>query len=207
MNIVYLLVGILVAILSALPLGASNIAVINTTIKKNTKQALKIAITAGIAEVILSYSALHYNQPVKNFFNTNLWIQFLIAFILLSVGTFLFFKRQTSESPKKRRLTRSKYALGFILGMMNPPVLIFWVLAINFLNDNYFILSLQSSLSVLVLFFTGVYLGKLLTLYAYSKISMIIRNKIQNITLIINKVTGLLLFSIGCFQAIKLYFI
>jgi len=61
MILIYLFVGLLASILSALPLGASNIAVINTTLKQNTKQAFKIAITAGIAEVILSYYALHSN--------------------------------------------------------------------------------------------------------------------------------------------------
>ena len=55
MIVIYFLIGILASIIGALPLGASNIAVINTTIKQNAKQAFKIAITAGIAEVVLSY--------------------------------------------------------------------------------------------------------------------------------------------------------
>ncbi len=67
MILVYFLIGISASILSALPLGASNIAVINTTLKQNAKQAFKIAITAGIAEVILSYYALHCNMVVKDF--------------------------------------------------------------------------------------------------------------------------------------------
>ena len=42
MILIYFFVGILAALLGALPLGASNIAVINTTIKQNAKQAFKI---------------------------------------------------------------------------------------------------------------------------------------------------------------------
>ena len=66
-------------------------------------------------------------------------------------------------------------------------------------------LSLQSSLLVLFLFFTGIYLGKLLTLYLYSKFSLIIKNRVQNINHTVNKITGILLVVIATFQAVKLY--
>lgn len=205
MIIVYLIIGIMASVLSALPLGASNIAVINTTLKQNAKQAFKIAITAGIAEVILSYYALHCNRVVKDFFNNNLWVQVVIVCLLFIIGGFLFFKKQSENKPKKRKLTQSKYATGFVLGIINPPVLIYWVIAFGILNNNDIMLSLQSSFSVLFLFFSGVYIGKLLTLYVYSRISITIKNKVQNITFLINKVTGVLLVFIGFVQAIKLY--
>jgi len=64
-------------------------------------------------------------------------------------------------------------------------------------------LSLQSSISVLFLFFTGVYFGKVFTLYLYSKCSLLIKNKVHNISLVINKVTGVLLVLIGLTNAIR----
>ncbi len=205
MIVVYLLIGILAAILGALPLGASNIAVINTTLKQNAKKAFKIAIASGIAEVILSYYALHSNKVIIHFFNDNTWVQVSIVILLLAVGSFLFFKKHSEKPPKKQKLTQSKYATGFFLGILNPPVLIYWVIAFGIMNNNNIMLSLQSSLSVLFLFFFGVYLGKLLTLYFYSRFSLLIKNKVQNISLVINKVTGVLLVVIAFVQAVKLY--
>lgn len=207
MNVVYLFIGFLAAILSALPLGASNIAVINTTLKENATQAFKIAITAGIAEVLLSYYALDCNEVITNFFSNNLWLQTLIVVVLFLVGSYLFFKKQTDKKLKTFKLTKSKYTIGFLLGILNPPVLIFWVIAFGVLNSNSFMLSVQSSFSVLFLFFFGVYFGKLLTLYGYSKISIVIKKRIQNINLVVNKVTGLLLLVIGIIQGIQLYFV
>jgi threonine/homoserine/homoserine lactone efflux protein len=207
MNAIYLLIGIFAAILSALPLGASNIAVINTTLKQNAKQAFKIAITAGIAEVILSYYALHCNQVVKDFFNENLWLQTSIVIVLFVVGGYLFFKKQSETKPKKGKLAQSKYATGFLLGIVNPPVLVYWVIAFGVLNNNNFMLSIQSSFLVLFQFFSGVYLGKLLTLYGYSKMSVIIKDRVKNITLIVNKLTGILLVIIGIIQSAQLYFL
>jgi len=207
MILIYLFLGLFAAIISALPLGASNIAVINTTLKQNAKQAFKIAITAGLAEVILSYYALHCNQVIIDFFNNNLWVQILLVIILFVAGGFLILKKQHKSNSKKRALTQSKYATGFLLGMINPPVLIYWVIAYGIINNNNIMLSLQSSFSVLFLFFSGVYLGKLLTLYGYSRISLLIKSKTQNITVVVNKVTGILLICISFMQAIKLYVI
>lgn len=208
MALVYLFLGIITAIISALPLGASNIAVINTTLKQNAKQAFKIAIAAGIAEVILSYYALHCNIAVASFFNNNVWIQILLVIILIGVGSFLMFKKQSANTkPKSRKFTQSKYATGFVLGLLNPPVLIYWLIVYGVLNNNNFMLSLKSSFLVLFLFFFGVYLGKLLTLYAYSKMSLIIKNKMTNVTGTLNRVTGILLITIGVLQSLKLYII
>lgn len=207
MIFIYLFIGIFTAILSALPLGASNIAVINITLKENAKQAFKIAITAGAAEVLLSYYALDCNEVIRRFFNDNVWVQTTIVILLFAAGGYLFFKKQTQKKPKKLKLTQSKYATGFLLGIINPPVLIYWVIAFGVLNNNDFMLSLQSSFSVLFLFFTGVYLGKLLTLYGYSKMSSHLKNRINNISHLVNRVTGVLLMFIGLIQSAQLYFL
>jgi len=206
MIILYFLIGVLASIIGALPLGASNIAVINTTIKQNAKQAFKIAVTAGIAEVVLSYYALHCNIIVREFFDRNMWIQVLIVVILMAAGSFLLFKKNKEKKAKKNKLNSSKYATGFLLGILNPPVLIYWIVAFGIINNNNLMLSLGSPFQVLFLFFAGVYIGKLITLYSYSRFSISIKNRVQNITLVINKVTGILLIIISVAQAIKLSF-
>ncbi len=206
MIFIYLFIGIIASVISALPLGASNIAVINTTLKQNARQAIKIAIAAGVAEVILSYYALHCNDAVKSFFYNNLWVQISLAAILLGVGLFLLFKKQPESREKKtKRFTFSKYVTGFVLGLLNPPVLIYWVIMYGVINSSDFMLSLKSSFLVLFLFFTGVYLGKLLTLYFYSKLSVVLSKKLTAITGTINHIVGVLLIAIGVLQYLKIY--
>lgn len=209
MIILYLLIGIFTSIIGALPLGASNIVVINTTVKENLRLAMKIAFAAGAAEVILSYYALNYNMLVKDFFLSNQWLQVFIAIILLGVGGLLFFKKSKENSAKKSKkgLLKSKYATGFFLGLLNPPVLVYWLLVYGIINSNVAMLSVKSSVTVLLLFFLGVYIGKVLTLYIYGKFSIYMQQKFKNINLLINKVTGSLLFTVGILQFVKLYFI
>jgi len=68
-------------------------------------------------------------------------------------------------------------------------------------------LSLQSSSVVLFLFFVGVFSGKVLTFYLYSKFSLGIRGKFENTNAIISKFTGGLLFFVGLANVFKTYFI
>ncbi len=206
MIFIYLITGIIASIVGALPLGATNIAVINTTLKQNTRQAFKIALAAGFAEVILSYYALHCNMTVRNFFDSNQWLQILIIFLLLAIGSFLFFKSNKSKSETSTKKI-SKYVTGFFLGLLNPPVLIYWLVVYGLINNYSISLSVESPFFVLFLFFVGVYLGKLTTLYFFSKFSLVIKQKFENINTVINKVTGSLLFFIGLINAFKIYFI
>lgn len=209
MIFLYTLIGIIASIIGALPLGASNIVVINTTIKQNLKLAMKIAFAAGVAEVILSYYALNYNMLVKDFFLSNQWLQIFISILLLAVGGLLFFKKNKEKTAKNSRskFLKSKYVTGFLLGLLNPPVLVYWLLVYGIINSNVAMLSVKSPTSILVLFFLGVYLGKVLTLYVYGKFGLFMQKKFNNINTLINKVTGSLLFTVGVFQFVKLYFI
>ncbi len=201
----YFIIGVFATVLGALPLGASNIAVINTTIKQNARQAFKIVIASGLAEVILSYYALHCNMIIRDFFEKNVWLQIIIAIALFIIGVFLYFKTQKVKSSNSKKYKSSKYATGFFLGLLNPPVLIYWIIAFGFINNNNIMLSFNSPILALVLFFLGVYMGKVLTLYLYSRFSILIKNRVQNVSTIVNKVTGVLLIIMALFQSIKLY--
>lgn len=202
--LLYFIVGIFVTFLGAIPLGTVNISVINTTLKMDARNAMKIALTAGIAEIIISFYALHCSMMVSSFIDMNQWIQIAIAFVLFLIGGVLFFKKKKETQEKKFKM--SKYITGLFLGLLNPPVLVYWLFMITYLNKNAFQLNMNTSLTILFVFFSGVYLGKLLTLYGYSKFSVLIKNKVQNIAAMINKVIGVLLFVIGSIQVLKYMF-
>ncbi|MEM6686563.1 MAG: LysE family transporter [Bacteroidota bacterium] len=199
--LLYFTIGILVTFVGALPLGTVNISVINTTLKVDMRNAMKIAFAAGIAEILLSFYALHSSMMIAEFIEMNSWIQVTIAIILFVAGGFLFFKKQKTTAEKKFKMP--KYVTGLLLGLLNPPVLAYWLFMISYLNKNDFHLNMNSSIAILIVFFLGVYLGKLATLYGYSRFSVFLKNKVQNIAVMINRVIGVLLLVIGCVQLVK----
>ena len=139
--LIYFLLGLITSIIGALPLGTTNVAVINTTIKENVQNALKIVYTAALAELILVSIAIHFNMQVENFININVWLQYTIAVILLIVGFILVLdgKECVKDDNEeciiiKKRYSLSKQMLGFLLGLINPTVLVYWILIISFLK-------------------------------------------------------------------------
>ncbi|MFT4850768.1 MAG: threonine/homoserine/homoserine lactone efflux protein [Sediminicola sp.] len=212
--VLYFFIGTLAAIIGALPLGTTNVAVINTTIKENVQNALKIVYTAAAAELILVLIAIGFNMQIESFIDMNIWVQYTIVVILLAVGIVLIIGRKECIKDendecviiKKRKIKISKQMLGFILGLVNPTVLIYWILVISFLSKKMIYLNTNAELSVLVLFLSGVFLGKVLTLYGYGKFSHMLKVRIKNITTSINRVIGILLICVSIFQITKLFY-
>ncbi len=200
--------------IGALPLGTTNVAVINTTIKENVQSAMKIVYTAAMAEIILVLVALNFNIQIENYIGMNIWVQIAIAVILLVVGIVLILGRKECIKDeneeciiiKKRRFIISKQMLGFILGLVNPTVLIYWILVISFLKKNMIDLNINLDYSVLVLFLIGVFFGKVITLFSYGKFSHILKQKMKNITTSVNRVIGVLLTCVSILQFVKLFY-
>jgi threonine/homoserine/homoserine lactone efflux protein len=211
--IIYFFLGLFAAVLGALPLGTTNVAVINTTIKENIQNALKIVYTAALAEVILVIIAISFNMQIENFVIMNVWLQYMIAIILLGVGIILLLGRKECVKDEndeciiiKKRYNISKQMLGFILGLINPTVLIYWILVVSFLNKKMLLLDTNVTHLLLGLFLIGVFFGKTITLYGYGKFSNLLKVRMKNITTRINRVIGILLICVSLFQFTKLFY-
>lgn len=212
--IIYFFLGLITAIVGALPLGTTNIAVVNTTIKENIQNALKIIYTAALAEIILVLIAINFNLQIEKFVEMNIWLQYTIAVLLLGVGFILFLGRKECVKDEndeciiiKKRYNISKQMLGFILGLVNPTVLIYWILVISFLNNKMLHLNINIEYIFLIIFLLGVCSGKAITLYGYAKFSHSLKTRVKNITSSINRVIGILLMCISIFQFTKLFYL
>lgn len=213
--LLYFFIGISVAIIGALPLGTTNIAVVNTTIKESVSAALKIIYTAALAEIILIIFAIIFNVQIESFISMNIWLQYAIVAILLIVSVVLLsgraecIKDENGECViiKERGFHVSKQMLGFFLGLINPTVLIYWIFVISYLNNNIIELNMALNIYIILVFLAGSYLGKLAVLYAYGKFSAVLKVRMKNLTTRVNRVIGVLLLSISIVQITKLIYL
>lgn len=204
--VLYFFAGIFISIIGALPLGAVNIAVINTSIKENIIKASYIIFAAGVGEMLLVFFALNFNMELSAFFKDNQWIQITFSTFFFGLGIyFLLFKNknQTHQNTVKTRLPKSKLITGFLLAILNPPVILYWILSISIINKYAFELTPKTPLFSILLFFIGVYLGKIGTLYFYSRWGNKVGKQKEISKTKISRVIGIALVVISIFQGIK----
>jgi len=201
MIITAFLIGTIATILGALPPGASNLAVIKTSLRESHRESLKISYGAGLGEVLLAFIAFSSGMVVQDFFEMHLWIQYLVAAILAIVG--LYFTINKKERMEAQQKKTSKYLLGFTLSVINPPVLIYWILVFSLLGSYLSSMTLHSALWV-TLFLSGVFIGKFATLYGYSKFGSRIQKKKPSSGSNINRYIGVTLIMLAFMQVVKL---
>ncbi len=208
MIVTYVFIGIIMAFLGGLPLGASNLAVINRSSSKSVQEGMKIAYGAGFGEIALAFIALCYSRVLTVFFQMNPWIQLSFVFLFLAIGIYLVlpsrFKFKISL-PKRSGLKQSQFSLGFFLALLNPPVLIFWTLVIVLIQKFAIPLSDMSPTHVLLLFFSGVFLGKVTVLYLYARWSRRFQQKNKKENSILFRYVGLALVIISVAQGIRFF--
>lgn len=207
MNFVtYLLAGFIAAMLGGLMPGAVNLSVAYTTLHRGAKFAVPVILSAAIGEVAISFCALHGTALVEKYIQHNQPLQWTMVFILLGVGLFLYKKTPTPPRPPGsagRRVGKGLFT-GFTLAFLNPPVLVFWLVAFAYLASNLKI-SVRDNMSELaVLFFVGIFFGKCFLLWLYLLLSRQISKHVGQVSKYLNKIIGGLLILIGLIQMISL---
>jgi threonine/homoserine/homoserine lactone efflux protein len=201
MILLFLPIGIITTIIGALPPGASNVAVVKTTINEDIQQSLKIGYGASIGEVLLAFFAYQFGIFIRDFFVMNQWVQVLFSILLSFVGVYFILKRRNKKEEIKQY--NSKFFKGFFLGIINPPVLLYWVVVFSFLKDYFF--SLNSSFIAVFVLLTGIFIGKIVTLYAYGKLSTHFKEKSSN-NKSVDTLIGISLLVLATLQFVKVYF-
>lgn len=211
--IFYFFSGLLLAIIGALPLGAVNVVVINTTLKENISSAFKIVFPAAIGELLLIFFAVSNAESIQVFISNNSWLTYLIVLVLIVLGLILIFGKKNCIKDDngecivtKKSVQLPKQVTGFLLGLFNPTVLVYWLFVISFLSTRMIPLELKMEVELLLLFFIGAFFGKSITLYVYGKCSHILKMKVKGITATINKVIGSLLLLVALIQIIKIIY-
>ena len=98
-----------------------------------------------------------------------------------------------------------KFLKGLLLAFINPPVLIFWVLAFTLIHKYILKVSDMSPWLTLLIFFTGVFFGKTATLYAYSRWGEKLEKSQKNTQKTIHQFIGIALLALGIFQGVRFF--
>lgn len=202
----YSFLGLVLSSLGGIAPGASNLAVIKTSTKESIRKGMQIAIGAGAGEVLLAFMALCYSSIFRHFFEMNAWVQVSFMILLFVAGILFVFSNRLRflAIPKApRRNTNSKFITGFFLAFLNPPVLLFWMFGISFSQKYLLPLTNMSPTFLLMVFFTGVFFGKIVVLYLYALLGKGLKSKKNTDNAKLNRIIGFALVVLSAAQGIR----
>ena len=196
----HFLFGFSGAVFSGLAFGPINLSVISITISKDLKAATRFSIAAAFVETFHAWIAILFGKLFLDSIDTSVTFQsFVVAFFLI-LGTYFLLKRSQPKVENESSRKSSDFFKGFVLALLNPQAIPYWLMVIaflgsyNWINWNYYNLTL---------FLLGIAIGKYLILGIYGYFSNSIKSEIDHLNGVINKSIGILLILIGIFEIFR----
>ena len=199
LEITYLFIGFAVCTVGALPFGIVNLTVLDETLKNGSRTALNIAYGAAIVEVLFGLVAILTGGLIDSYINDNAFINYFILGLFIVSGIVFFFNKKRIDFPEKSKFTG--FIKGVFLNLISIQVFLFWIVAIAFLSTKN--LSPPDLISIII-FLIGIWLGKMMVLWSYTILSTKIIAKSQKLSNNMNRIIGLILFSVAIIQAVKM---
>jgi len=196
MFFIYLVEGILLGFLMAVPIGAIGILCIRRTLNHGKRQGYITGLAGATADVLFSTIYAFGIKLISDFITDHQHeIRLSGGLLLVLMGALLIRSPRTVAVKRDDVLEKTKiYFSTLVLALTNPLVLFGYGAAISVIGDVQFFQSYYS-LSMLVI---GVFLGSMLWFFTISNLAHRFRVMVTEEKLtIVNRIAGVLLLLIG----------
>ena len=193
-----ILLGIIIAIIGALPFGLVNLMVLDTAYNKGNRYAMNIAHGAAWIEVLYGLTAILVGKTINQFANENQFLNYLFLLLPGVVGLIFLIKKDTKNFTTKTKTTG--FLKGILLNIISIQVLLYWIIVITFLSSHQ--LLIQKHIDILM-FLLGIWIGKMTVLWFYTIMSRKIFSSWHFLSSNINRVIGSILLLTVLIQLLK----
>ena len=183
--------------------GPINLSVVELTLKRSIKSALRFILAASLVELFLAYIAILFGKLIARSIEEIPEYKLLVIIFFFIIGLAFLLKKDKPKSELPEDNKGSSLLNGFLVAILNPQTIPYWIFVLAYLKSSNAI-HLQSW--YFILFLIGVSGGKFMILMLYSYLSEYIKNRVANIDVYVSKGVGCLLILIGLIQAINYFF-
>lgn len=193
------ILAVVTAIIGALPFGLVNLTVLNVSLEKGSRPAMKIAHGASIIEVLYGLIAIYAGSLLNRYIEGNRLVGITTMLVLVAGGLYFLFRKTGMDTGSGE--VRNGFLKGMLLNLVSIQVFLFWILAMAYLSSRS--IMQYDALSV-ILFLAGIWIGKMLTLLAYKNLSSKLLARSWMISSNINRIIGFVLIGMAFVQFFKI---
>ena len=206
--IYYFIIGMVISFLGTVPFGPINLSVIDTSFEKGFRAGFIMAIAAAIIEIFQSSTAFFFGRILTKYIEDSIVFRLVVIAVLIGFGLYFLLKSYKKRTTKKRKSWFKKelspLSKGFLVAILNPQAMPYWTIAFAML-ESIEIIETTLSPACSVALIIGISLGKLACLTSYAALSVMMAERVQGINVLLNRIMALILFVVGLFQGIKLF--
>ncbi len=182
-----------------IPPGTLNLSIIQLGLDKKIKTAWRFGIAASIVEYPYAWLAVKFEDLITSSPIITQNIQLITAIVMLTVGALTIW---SADRPSKvgEEFKSSGFRRGFLLGILNPLALPFWVGTTAYLKGQHWI-DLSSTLS-LHCYLLGASLGALVVFMLFAYLAQRIISEFQQ-SHRIKKIPGYILLVLGLYAFVR----
>lgn len=197
--ILHFALGFIASITGAMPFGLVNLSVVDSTLNRGERAAFWVSAGATIIEIGFVLLAIFLGSRLAAYMENSPWIEFFILLVLLTAGISFFLRKNKGSENKK--IVMPDFVKGMFLNILSVQVLLYWFVAIAYLQSN---AQIVFTLECIVAFTLAVALGKMLTLLFYRLLATKIRSKSSAIARKINHIIGIIMIGLAVFHLLKI---
>jgi threonine/homoserine/homoserine lactone efflux protein len=133
----YFLFAVLTSFFGSMQPGPVNLSVLHVCLKKHYRKALLIAIGGSVPELIYSFLALFFAHKLEHYTLQLQAFSSLVAAIFVLVGIVIYFTKP-KQNVAEAKEGKSGFFTGFLVSILNPQLILFWIGIIAALNLQHF---------------------------------------------------------------------
>lgn len=192
----HLVIGLLACFIGTIPFGPINLTVVKTTVDKNARQGMKVALAASFVELFHSLIAIVFGMAISDFLTGSRGVNFFLAALFVTLALVIW-RRKPKPELHNDNSKDSSFKNGFLIAFLNPQAIPFWIFALATISQ-YF--TFQYTGICLTAFLVGVFLGKLAALSSFVVASGYLKQHLQESSLWVNRLLAVILLFIGVSQ-------
>jgi threonine/homoserine/homoserine lactone efflux protein len=185
--------------IGTIPPGTLNLSMIQMGLEHRTEQAWKFALASSTVEYFYAWIAVEFESLITSSPAVTENFELITAVVMLTLGSLSLI---TTKKPSAlvEKFHASGFRKGFILGILNPMALPFWVAMTAYIRSQHWAtLDTNAELHAYLL---GVSLGGFAVMMMVFFLARKVVVYFQRNTLI-NKIPGATLLVLGCYAMIK----